>query len=237
MAAARPSPLLVVLLGSPVLGGVVWEGVAPLLRERGREVMVAPDVDVQAHGSVEAVVAEVLGTLPADRPLAIVAHSNAGNLVPGIVAARELSAVVLLDAVLPAKAGTHPVAPPQFVRRLATLADDRGLLPPWSTWFPDAAIAGLGLDAAQLARLRAAEPRVPYSYLAGTFQVPHEWAGSMPGAYVSFGDGYARERRRAESLAWRVRVLEGGHLHPLVAPEEVAAAIDEDLTELVSGRA
>jgi hypothetical protein len=67
--------------------------------------------------------------------------------------------------------------------------------------------------------------------------VPHEWARSTPGAYVAFGDGYARERRLAESLGWRVRVLEGGHLHPLVAPEAVAAAIDEELTELVSGRA
>jgi len=186
---------------------------------------------------VGAMVAEALGTLPADRPLAIVAHSNAGNLVPGIVAGREVSAVVLLDAILPAQAGTHPVAPPQFVRRLATLADDRGLLPPWSTWFPDAAIAGLGLDAAQLARLRAAEPRVPYSFLAGTFQVSHDWARSTPGAYVAFGDGYAAERRLAASLGWRVRVLEGGHLHPLVAPVEVAAAIDEELTQLVSGRA
>ena len=237
MAAARASPLLVVLLGSPLLGGVVWEGVAPLLRERGLEVTVAPDVDVQAHGSVEAVVAEVLGTLPADRPLAIVAHSNAGNLVPGIVAAREVSAVVLLDAVLPAQGGIHPVAPPQFVRRLATLVDDRGMLPPWSMWFPDAAIAGLGLDAAQLARLRASELRVPYSYLAGTFDVPHAWAQTTPGAYVSFGDGYAAERRLASSLGWRVRVLEGGHLHPLVVPEEVAVAIEEELTELVSGRA
>lgn len=232
MTAARRSPPLVVLLSSPLLGGIVWEGVTPMLRERDREVVVPPDVDVRAHGSVEAMVAEVLATLPADRPLAIVAHSNAGNLVPGIVAARDVSAVVLVDAVLPAHAGPHPVAPPPFVRRLATLADDRGLLPPWTTWFPDEAIAGLGLDAAQLARLRAAEPRVPYSYLAGTFEVPHEWARATPGAFVSFGDGYASERRLAASLGWRVRAVEGGHLHPLAAPEEVAAVIDEELTEL-----
>lgn len=237
MAAARRSPPLVVLLGSPLLGGLVLEGVVPLLRERGREVTIPPDLDVQAHGTVGAMVAELLGTLPDGRPLALVAHSNAGNLVPGIVAAREVRAVVLLDAVLPARAGTHPVAPPQFVHRLATLTEDRGLLPPWSAWFPDEAIAGLGLDASQLARLRAAEPRVPFSYLAGTFEVPHEWARSTPGAYVAFGDGYARERRLAASLGWRARVLEGGHLHPLVAPDEVAAAIDEELTALVSGRA
>lgn len=236
MTAARRSPPPVVLLGSPLLGGLVWEGVAPRLRERGREVRIPPDLDVQAQGTVGAMVAELLGTLPDGRPLALVAHSNAGNLVPGIVAAREVRAVVLLDAVLPAQAGTHPVAPPQFVRRLATLADDRGLLPPWSTWLPDGAIAELGLDAAQLARLRAAEPRVPYSYLAGSFEVPHEWARTTPGAYVAFGDGYARERRLAASLGWRVRVLEGGHLHPLVAPEDVAAAIDEELTELGGGR-
>ena len=47
----------------------------------------------------------------------------------------------------------------------------------------------LGLDAAQLTRIRAAEARIPYAYVAGTFEVPRGWARSTPGAYVSFGDG------------------------------------------------
>jgi hypothetical protein len=232
-AAMQPSAPLVVLLGSPLLGSVVWEPVAPLLRARHRDVVV-PDVTSPPPHRVAEVVDALLGTLPADRPFAVVAHSNAGNLLPGISAARDVVAVVLMDAAFPADPGSHPVAPAHLVAQLTELADEHGLLPPWSTWFPDEAVLALGLDAGQLAELRRVEPRIPLEYLTGTVEVEHAWARSIPGAYVSFGDSdaYANERRVAASLGWRVRALGGGHLHPLVAPEEVAAVIDDELDEL-----
>lgn len=230
--AVHPSPPLVVLLGSPLLGGVVWHRVAPLLRVRGRDVVV-PDVTSLPPHSMAAVVDAVLGALPDDRPLAVVAHSNGGNLVPGITAARDVVAVVLMDATFPAAPGVHPVVPAHLISQLTELADERGLLPPWSTWFPDEAILALGLDAGQLAELRRVEPRVPLEFLMGTIEVHDAWARRTPGAYVSFGDAYAAERGVARSLGWRVRVLEGGHLHPLVDAEEVAAVIDEELDELI----
>jgi hypothetical protein len=232
VATVHPSPPLVVLLGSPLLGGIVWNRVAPLLRLRDRDVVV-PDVTSRPPHSVADVVDAVLGALPADRPLAVVAHSNAGNLVPGIVTARDVAAVVLMDAAFPAGAGAHPVAPAHLVAELAELADEHGLLPPWSRWFPDEAILALGLDAGQLAELRRVEPRVPFEFLTGTVDVQDAWARRTRGAYVSFGDAYAVERGVAASLGWRVRAVEGGHLHPLVEPEEVAAVIDEELDELI----
>lgn len=238
MSAVRPVPPLIVLLGSPLLGGVVWERVAPLLRGRARDVAV-PDVTSPTPHRVADVVATALGTLPADRPLAIVAHSNAGNLVPGIVAVREVDAVVLVDAAFPAEPGVHPVVPAHLVGRLVDLADERGMLPPWSSWFPDETIQTLGLDDAQLTRLRGVEPRIPLDYLTGTVEVTDDWARTTPGAYVSFGnddgEGYAEERRLAASLGWRVRTVKGAHLHPLVAPEEVATVIDEELDALLGG--
>lgn len=231
VATVHPSPPLVALLGSPLLGGIVWERVAPLLRLRGRDIVV-PDATSPPPRSVAEVVDAVLGTLPADRPLAIVAHSNAGNLVPGIAAARDVVAVVLMDAAFPAEPGSHPVAPAHLVEELVELADEHGVLPPWSTWFPDEAILALGLDAGQLAELRRVEPRIPLEFLTGTVEVQDAWVRRTPGAYVSFGDVYAAERGVAASLGWRVRAVEGGHLHPLVEPEEVAAVIDAELDEL-----
>jgi hypothetical protein len=228
----HPSPPLVVLLGSPLLGGVVWERVAPLLRVRGLDVVI-PAVTSPPPQSVAEVVDAVLGTLPADRPLAVVAHSNAGNLVPGIVAARDVVAVVLMDAAFPADPGAHPVVPAHVIAQLAELADEHGLLPQWSTWFPDEAILALGLDAGQLAELRSVEPRIPLEFLTGTVEVQGAWARSTPGSYVSFGDAYADERGIAASLGWRIRALAGGHLHPLVAPGEVATVIEEQLDELM----
>lgn len=231
-AAVPASPPLVVLLGSPLLGGVVWERVAPLLRVRDREVVV-PDVTSPPPHSVAEVVDAVLARLPDDRRLAVVAHSNAGNLVPGIAAARQVVAAVLMDAAFPAEPGLHQVVPAHLLAQLAELADERGRLPPWSTWFPDETMLALGLRAEQLAELRRAEPRIPLEFLTGTVAVQSAWARSTPGAYVSFGDTYAAERGVAASLGWRVRGLAGGHLHPLVAPDEVAELIDEELDELI----
>jgi hypothetical protein len=144
-------------------------------------------------------------------------------------------AVVLVDAAFPAEAGAHPVAPAHLVEQIAELADEHGLLPPWSTRFPDEAILALGLDAGQLAELRCVEPRIPLEFLTDTVGVQDAWARRTPGAYVSFGDSaaYAAERSLAASLGWRVRGLEGSHLHPLVEPEEVAAVIDEELDALI----
>jgi hypothetical protein len=58
-------------------------------------------------------------------------------------------------------------------------------------------------------------------------EVPDAWvkvAGARC-AYLAFGDTYAAETARARQAGWPVTVLDGGHLHMLVDPDEVAAAI------------
>ncbi|MFD4421192.1 alpha/beta hydrolase [Agromyces sp. NPDC058484] len=232
-AAGAPSPVL--LVGSPLLGGGMWEPVAALLRGAGRQVRVipAPGAPVARPRDVPEVLARTLAAIPRDVPVVLVVHSNAGNLVPGIVCEREVLAAVFVDAVVPAASGTSAVAPLVLVEQLAPLADDAGLLPPWSRWFPDDAIGELGLEPAVLDELRRQEPRVPLSYLTDAFHVPSGWRESVPCAYVAFGTTYAREQRLAASLGWPVVVLDGRHLHPLVAPDEVAAAISSTLDALL----
>lgn len=228
MAAAAAQPL-VVLMGSPLLGGSMWEPVATRLRAVGRQVRVIPPPDAPAPRprNVPDVLARSLTEIPRDVPVVLVVHSNAGNLVPGIVHERDVRAAIFVDAVVPAASGTAAVAPAELVERLAPLADGDGLLPPWSRWFADDAIAGLGLEPAALEKLREQEPRVPLSFLTGTFDVPPDWRESVPCAYLAFGTTYAAEQGLAASLGWPVQVLDGRHLHPLVAPDEVAAAVSD----------
>ena len=76
-----------------------------------------------------------------------------------------------------------------------------------------------------LAGIRAAEPRVPLSYVRSVLGAPRGWT-AQPQAFIAFGDTYAVEVTLARESGWPVVVLEGaGHLHHLVAPEEVAEAV------------
>lgn len=79
-------------------------------------------------------------------------------------------------------------------------------------------------DEATRARVVAGEPRVPASYLSSRVATPPGWE-SVRGAYLAFGETYALEVDLAREWEWPVTVLEGGHLHQLVDPDGVAAAI------------
>ena len=71
--------------------------------------------------------------------------------------------------------------------------------------------------------------------LAGTVSTPAGW-DSIPAAYLAFGpDAYAEEISRARSQGWPVTVLDGLHLHQVVAPAEVADAILRDRRRLSGG--
>lgn len=205
------------LLASPFLGVSVWEPVAELLRAAGHDVVLAGGGD-----SVESVRAGYLTAIAGGEPVVVVAHSNAGNFVPAIVAERSVERIVLVDAVLPIAEGAQPIAPPELVDTIAPMADSDGLLPPWTDWFEG--IAALFPDAETRASIEATEPRMPLAYLRSTLTVP-SWR-HVPGAYVAFGTTYAREQAAARALGWPVVVLDGLHLHMLVDPGAVVTAIE-----------
>lgn len=66
--------------------------------------------------------------------------------------------------------------------------------------------------------------RFPLSYFAQRVTVAPGWS-DRPAGYLAFGDAYRAERVTAESWGWRSARLDGGHLHMLNAPGEVAAAL------------
>ncbi|GAA0801354.1 hypothetical protein [Spirilliplanes yamanashiensis] len=212
--------MLVALLPSPFLPPAAWEPVAAALRARGHRVTV-PTLPTPAAPATLA--AGLTAALPATEPLTLVPHSNAGLYVPGLCTTHRVAAAIFVDALLPPGAGPAPVAPPTFLAHLRGLATPDGLLPPWTTWWDAADIAPLFPSPAALATLRAAEPRVPLSYVEGTVDVPAGWASGVRGAYLAFGDAYADERATAGELGWPVVTIpDAGHLHVLMAPETVA---------------
>lgn len=205
----------VLLVPSPLLGPASW---APVARLLGARVADLAGTTTPA-GVVAAVEAAATGL---DRPV-LVPHSNAGLYAPLLADRLAARATVYVDAALPASPQSTALAPARFLDRLRTLAGDDGLLPPWTRWWPDG-VDDLFPDAAARAAVEAEQPRMPLSYFTAEVGVPDGWA-DRPSAYLAFGDTYAEEIGFALACGWPVATLPGRHLHQLVAPAEVAAAI------------
>ena len=211
-----------VLLPSPLLGPAVWRPVAERLAADGHPVSVP-----RLPGVVESpadVVGGLLAQLPADEPLVLVPHSNAGLYVAALAAARTVEAVVFVDAGLPSPAPRTPAAPGSLREHLATLADREGLLPPWTEWWPAASLDDLFPDAGSRAAVEREQRRLPLSYFAADVPTPAGWE-RLPAAYLAFGDTYAEERAEAVDRGWPTEILPGRHLHQLVDPASVAEAV------------
>src|SRR5690349_4488727 len=219
-----------VLVHSPSVGPGTWQPVADELRARGATVVVPSLAGVGAAGPpfwprvVEVVGAAVAG-LPAERSVVLVAHSNAGLFVPVVAAAatRPVVGCLFVDAALPARHGTTPVATAEDVAFLRGKAVD-GLLPPWTTWFDDAEVAPMFPDAATRAAVEAEEPRLPLSYYEQRIPVPEGW-DAQPCGYLLFGPPYEQVANEAAARGWAVERLPGRHLHQLVDPGGVAERI------------
>jgi len=122
-----------VLVHSPSVGPATWAPVAQELARRGYDAVVPSLLDV-ADGEppvwprVAAAVADAVAGVPADRPVVLAAHSNAGLFVPVIRTAlrQSVMASVFVDASLPAREGATPVAEAEFLDFLRGLAGPDG---------------------------------------------------------------------------------------------------------------
>lgn len=213
-----PSPLLPRTVHAPfldALGEALWS-------MQRREC----SVDVAAFPRPPADAAAVLGAFRSRveemTPDLVLTHSNGGRYAalaaPGVP-------VVHVDAALPAESGDpSPMAPGAMLERLAGMADDAGLLPPWSRWWPEEDFAAVLPDPGARSALREREHRVPLAYFRSQLGAPTGWTEG-PQAYLAFGDTYAHELGLAHRHGWPTERLEGaGHLHHLVEPSVVAEA-------------
>jgi len=209
------------VLPSPFLPAVAYEPLVAALRGEGLDAVLAP-VAGRPVGST--LVSRWTGLAAADTLL--VPHSNAGYLAPAVSHGVGGAPVVFVDAALPSPGPVTRLAPTRFRDFLGGLADEHGLLPAWTRWWPrseyDAALPGDWFE-----RIDAAAPRVPLAYVDADVTVPASWERGAC-AYLAFGDTYAEEVTRAERAGWPTRRLDGGHLHWLAEPEltaEVTAAL------------
>ena len=210
------------LLTSPLLGPSVWQPVAQVLADRGWDTVTCAATAPVRTG--QDVLDAFLASLPAEKDLVLVPHSNAGAYVPALMAHRRVVASVFVDAVLPPRRGHVPLAPPAFLDVLRPKADGDGLLPVWSAWWDDADVAALFPDAHTRARVEREQQQLPLPYFEGTLPVPQGW--DQPSrAYLAFGESYATERDEAARRRWPVTTLEGTHLHLLTDPDEVATEL------------
>ena len=231
-----------VLMSSPLLGPSAWAPVAGLLGGQGLPVTVAA-----VAGPVRTaadVLAGFVDAVPDEPGLVLVPHSNAGLYVDALAAVRRVERVVFVDAGLPSRSGPTPVAPAELRRHLEGLVDADGLLPPWTGWWPEQAVERLFPDARTRAVVESEQRRLPLDYFADAVpaSAAHPAAArgahpgadpaarpaahpTVPGGYLAFGDTYAEERETAVRRGWPVETLAGEHLHQLVDPEAVAAAV------------
>ena len=198
------------LVPSPLLGPATWAPVATCLHAQG-------------HGALIATVDDVVAVAAGLGSLVLVPHSNAGYRASFLSEQLGTVPTVYVDAALPpTDASETTLAPPAFLDFLSGLADEDGLLPPWTNWWDD--LGDLFPDEATRLAVEPEQPRVSLDYFRQRVPVALDWA-TKPCAYVAFGSTYADETERARELGWPVTLLEGEHLHQLHDPSGVADAI------------
>lgn len=208
------------LLPSPLLGPAVWETVAAELADRGYPVQVVSAPSAPPRTSDD-VLDHFLSTIPSDRDVILVPHSNAGLYVPSLVEQRRVVGAVFVDAGLPPRTGDVLLAPPELFATLQEKADADGLLPPWTTWWDEAEVAGLFPNPEVRARVEEEQPRIPLSYFSARLSVPSGWDTGLAVAYLAFGETYAEDREIAAVRGWPTATMSGSHLHLLMDPTSV----------------
>ncbi|WP_051127056.1 MULTISPECIES: alpha/beta hydrolase [unclassified Streptomyces] len=221
-----------VLVHSPSVGPSTWHPVAGRLAAAGHETRVPSllrvgDGDPPFWPRVVDAVRRDLLDVPAQQPLVLVAHSNAGLFLPAIRTAlgRPVIGSVFVDAALPARSGQTPVAPPELLELLRPMAVN-GRLPRWTDWWDEADVAPMFSDPVTRRTVVEEQPCLPLSYYEQCVPVPEGW-DDHPCSYVLFGPPYDDLAAEARARGWRVTHLPGAHLHQLVDPEGTARLLTE----------
>lgn len=220
-----------VLVHSPSVGPATWAPCARILQAQGVDAVV-PDLRHIGSGGppywprIAATVAEAMGQLDQPGPVALVAHSNAGLFLPTVAEAspRPVEVVVSVDAAMPVPPGPVPVVDADFVRWLRALAEPDGQLPRWSDWWSADDVAAVLPDADVRREVVEDQPRLPLDYYEQAVPVPAGWPPQR-GAYLQFTSFYDRDAARARAAGWPVERIAGEHLHQVVDPAAVVAAI------------
>jgi GNAT superfamily N-acetyltransferase len=216
-----------VLIHSPLVGPSTWEGVALRLLDQGIPVLVPSLAGVELDGGAgPAIAARVAGAVPEGcAGVVLVAHSGAGPLLPLVAVSltQRPAGAIFVDAGLPARSGSTPLAGPEFLEFLDQKTVD-GWLPAWTDWWGAEAMATLIPDAEQRSTVQAECRPIPRAYFDRSLAVPSGWA-AVPGAYLLLSPAYKEQADDARDLGWPVAECPGHHLLMVTDPAAVTAAL------------
>jgi len=217
-----------VLLHSPLLGPLAWQGVAAELRRRGHAANAPawPPLSSVLGGYYEDLTAGLADGLAASEDaLVLAAHSGAGALTPALAArlGKRVAGVIYVDAILPHPGRSWFETAPTDLREQLRAGAQMGELPPWDEWWPPGALERLVPDAAQRAALAAELEPLPIGYFEETAPTI---APETPAAYLQLSGAYDDESQVAARSGWPLVRLPLHHLAMLTNPEPVAAALE-----------
>jgi Alpha/beta hydrolase family len=228
----------IILVTGPLVGASSWAPTADRLRAAGARVHV-PDVLARLGGapSWSAWTSHLVELVsPDDEPI-LIGHSSASTLVADLATKIQVRGMVIVDGDIPPASGSAAPVRATFRDFIAGLADQDGLLPPWSQWWLKdrrrsqlVGIDALALDRRSFESFEMGLPRMTLSWFDDVIDLA-PWS-HIPAGYIQLSAIYDHAAEEALRRAWPVRRMQGTHLHPTLKPDETAAAIQAVCREL-----
>jgi Alpha/beta hydrolase family len=220
-----------ILVPGPPVRAASWQATAEHLRKAGLSVQV-PDVlaHVLSAPSWRTWTRHLLDHISPGRHTVAVGHSSSCALVADLATKLPMSGLILVDGDIPPTQGAAPPVRPALLEFIRGIADETGMLPPWSRWFAGdavrASLVGIDIlqkDAEEFARFEQALPRLRADWFNDAIELGH-W-DHVPAGYIQTSQIFDHAAMEARRRGWPVTNLNGTHLDPTLRPVEMSAAI------------
>jgi len=224
----------IILVHSPLVGPSSLRPTAQVLEQYGWKCQVAePSGTNTSFPAWAEWPNRLLESLTTANNVIVIGHS-AGSLLAAWLAGRlNANGIICLDAVIPPNNGRTVPAEPWFYDFVHSLPQDGGLLPIWTDWWDRDLFEGAPVDEMFKMLFTSELPRIHIDWFDDEFEMT-DWSNCARG-YILTSSIFDEQATRAKSEGWPVRVIEGTHLHPALAPEETASAIVDVCSLLEKG--